>query len=334
MYWPGVDIGKFFETYGTKLSVRATIGNGEQSYTLQTSQVNNQTTTEAHLYSKKPLIREIHWNVKQGDKLLAEYVETPKVVLMEDGMQYGRLIGASKYLQPLAEQMPSSIASSLGFIDEKYTLVALEEDALPSEVANQYNSRGVPLLDPKDIFAESNESVLTVASWLTANPPESMSKSSYPYYYYPRMWLAGGDMVFKDVMLENVVPAKNTAGVAVRIATPAAQVISETSESVIYDYLSTNVNFLKSNKVSNKVLVSVENGSLLVDLSLFDDKEFKNLTIVIFDLKGRIIRVLYPSLFVSKRLHISTEQLGLSRGAYFMKINGNNIKISQRFIVR
>jgi hypothetical protein len=230
--------------------------------------------------------------------------------------------------------MPSSIASSLGFIDEKYTLVALEEDALPSEVANQYNSRGVPLLDPKDIFAESNESVLTVASWLTANPPESMSKSSYPYYYYPRMWLAGGDMVFKDVMLENVVPAKNTAGVAVRIATPAAQVISETSESVIYDYLSTNVNFLKSNKVSNKVLVSVENGSLLVDLSLFDDKEFKNLTIVIFDLKGRIIRVLYPSLFVSKRLHISTEQLGLSRGAYFMKINGNNIKISQRFIVR
>lgn len=336
MYWPGVDINKFFTTYGTKLNVTATIGNGDQSYNLQTSLVNNQTTTEAHLYSNKPFIREIRWNIKQGDKILAEYVETPTVVLMEDGMQYGRLIGASKYLRPLAEQMPSSVASSLGFIDEKYSLVALEEDALPADIANQYNTNGVPLLDPKDIFAASNESVLPVASWLTANPPESMSKSIYPYYY-SQMWRVGGDMVFDVLLLDNAEVSINKTvlpDVAVRIATPSAQVISETSESVIYDYLATNVKIIKSNKASNKVVVSIKNGSLLVDLSFFDDKELKNLTVAIFDLRGRIIKVLDLSTFVNKKLHISTEQFGLSRGAYFMKINGSNVNISQRFIVR
>ena len=334
MYWPGVDINKFCETYGTKLNVTATIGNGVQSYTLQTSLANNQTTTEAHLYSNKSLAREIHWNIKQGDKLLAEYIETPTVVLMENGMQYGRLIGASKYLRPLAEQMPSSIASSLGFIDEKYSLVALEEDALPADIATLYNTCGVPLLDQNDIFPASNESVMTVASWLTANPPELMSKGIFNYYYSQMEPRLGGKIVFDAAILKNVAGTKKAAGIAVQIATTAASVIPETSEWVIYDYLAMNVDVDKSKKISNKVLVSIKNGSLLVDLSLFDDKELKNLTVAIFDLKGRLIRVLDLATLVNKKLQISTERLGLSRGAYFVKINGNSVKISQKFVVR
>ena len=183
VYWPGVDIGGFLQNNYPRLSVFAAVGNGvdtgnipvESSAAPGSPYYSTVRTTEMHLYSDVPLIKKIKWTIARGANLVAEFTESPRVVKIADGTQYARLIGSSSYLVPLAAHMPTSIASNVGFVDTKYSLVALEEDSLPSSIARLYENHGVPELTAGDIFASADEHMEPVAQWLTDHPPQRMN---------------------------------------------------------------------------------------------------------------------------------------------------------------
>ena len=211
LYWPGVDVSGFCSRHHSRFKVSATVSNGRDTDMIHVLDSNATsggywlTTTEAYLYSDIPLRQEIRWSVLLDNKAVAGYVESPKVIHIEDGMQYARLIGSSKYLFPLAQQMPVSLASTLGFIDTAYSLVTLESDTVPSSVQSQYALSGVPNLTPDDIFpAAADQASIPVDKWLADHPPSSMGQALtwFNYYsYYPKRFIAlaaGVDMVMVE----------------------------------------------------------------------------------------------------------------------------------------
>jgi hypothetical protein len=339
MYWPGIDISKFLQNDSSKVKVTAKISNGDRSYLLNVSpQIDSSckycgmaTTTEAHLFSNPALKKEIIWRVEQGDYAV-EFTETPAVVSMDDGLQYARLIGSSRYLNPLAAVMPSSIASSVGFIDEKYSLVALEEDALSKDIAAQYNEQGVPLLESKDIFKSSDERTdLPVADWLKANPPETMAKGLYGMYTYTGVWR--GDLLF-----DKAVPAvfeMNNGTAFGRVAMPAIDpVYAEALDATFnYDALDTRPGY---NAVAKgNIQIALRQGFVEIDLSGMNSRDRDGLSIVVYNLNGRIVNILRASSrSIGQKIVLSGNTASLSRGVYIIKVVGKGISVSRKVVIK
>jgi hypothetical protein len=105
------------------------------------------------IFSREALEEGIAWRLYTDGVLARESVETPLVVRMEDGNQYARSFGLVPFY-PLVKAMPASLAASWGFIDSKYALLALEQDTLKAQLADQYAKSGVPSLEPEDIYPE------------------------------------------------------------------------------------------------------------------------------------------------------------------------------------
>jgi hypothetical protein len=340
MYWPGIDINKFLQLDSSKVNVTATVSNGKTFYTLKVSPQKDSacsycgmmTTTEAHLFSNPALKKEIKWRVEQGDYAV-EFVESPTVVSMTDGLQYARLIGSSKYLNPLADVMPSSIASSVGFIDDKYSLVALEEDALPLEIALQYKDLGVPLLESKDIFIASDEtSNLAVADWLKINPPESMGKSQSSYYTTYSV-IRGGIMF--DMAVPAVLETANGNKAFGRVAMPAIGPLYADQINKTFNYDALSIRPALTKKLSDNVQIVSRQGIIEIDFSNLSDKDIKECAITICNLNGRVINVIKTtSLNDSRKVSLSTISSNLTRGIYIVKISGKGIQLTKTIVVK
>ncbi|MBF0432348.1 MAG: T9SS type A sorting domain-containing protein [Fibrobacteria bacterium] len=68
--------------------------------------------------------------------------------------------------------MPSSLAATLGFVDEEYALLALEEDVMDDELQDYYRGSGVPALSPEDIKADYSESdSIPLNQWIDEHNP-------------------------------------------------------------------------------------------------------------------------------------------------------------------
>jgi hypothetical protein len=343
-YWPGVDLLGFVSTYGGQLTVEATVGNGKQSLTLPTSSSRPENcyycghtgVTDAHLYSADALERTITWSVMDGEGQVARFVETPRVVIMSEGMQYARLLGSSKYLHSLADEMPSSIASTLGFIDEKYALVALEEDALPDATAKLYEKRGVPPLEPGDIFPAADEvAAMPVAQWLESNPPDTI-KSGYGYY----PWIRAVPMVddtawFMDGAVKNNM---DEAGEPGRIATPQVEPITELAGEPEPDYseaLAARPGDVPATEGAAPV-VRVKSGTIVIDLSHLGAAERIGARLMLYDLSGRLLASwsdIRPD--SGGKVMISTAADGFARGSYLLRIQlGTGRKVTYRVALR
>lgn len=354
LYWPGVDLSSFVHRYNWGLTVAAAIGNASQTNTIQVleppqdncSYCQWRQTTEMHVYTAAPLRREITWSIKKGDKVLGQYVESPRIVAMDDGMQYARLICASCYLVPLAGQMPSSIASTLGFIDTAYSLVALEQDALPVALALQYDSQGVPLLDPKDLFPAANERTnMPVAQWLTIHPPQSMAQNVYMPSAGNQcsriMFYAVEDMAVPLELKAGIVAVPNPAGPT--LATPARLAMPEvtpiyyqTASSSGYPDYSDALAVLPGNHQAPEaeaVKVVIRNGSFVIDLKGLEIDKDGQVGVLLYDFLGRVVGAWNAAVSASHaRLSISSQSL--PSGAYVMRIHAKNIDYTRRVLIR
>ena len=329
-YWPGADIGGFLQKNYPRLSVLATVGNGVDTGNIQvlSSTVSGSTycsaqqTTEMHLYSDQPLIKKIRWTVLQGANLAAQFTESPRVLKIADGMQYARLIGSSSYLVPLATQMPTSIASTVGFVDKKYSLVALEEDSLPMSIARFYEHQGVPELAQADIFASSDEHMVPVANWLGVHPPQQMSHALCEMWPGAgptvRVFNAGAveDKVFFAVAQPNVAQVADNQPVRMM---PMVETVFSTSSNLYPDYsdalaVKTELPHASSSSMD---IISVRKGFLVINTERLNIDNVKPVVISLFDYFGRIVGQWSITAAQSHMIPLSTR---LAHGAYIARI--------------
>lgn len=121
---------------------------------------------DLRIYSTAPLDARIIWRLFSGDTLIKQAMETPAVYKMDDPMQFARMVAASPFY-PIARTLPSSLAAVLGFVDPKYSLVALEDDVVDGYTENLYAQSGVPPLAGADIFPGADERYdVPLAEWL------------------------------------------------------------------------------------------------------------------------------------------------------------------------
>jgi len=107
-------------------------------------------------YTREPIRNGIIWSIYSGDLLREQFVEFPTLIELENGLNYARVIGSGPF-HALAGYVPTSLASTLGFIDMRYALLALEDDVMNFTEANRYENAGVPTLGPEDIFPSDEE---------------------------------------------------------------------------------------------------------------------------------------------------------------------------------
>ena len=344
MYWPGINIPNLFQDNSTPINVTATVSNGGHTYSFKVLTAKDgekgyqSTVREAHLFSSATLNKKIQWRIELDDAV-ETFVETPTLVPIDNGLQYARLIGSSKYLNPLADVMPSSIASSVGFIDEKYSLVALEEDALPKDVVAQYEKQGVPLLESNEIFVATDETAdMPVADWLGKNPPQSFAKSlSYDFMFFRPF---GESMNGMKVLLHNDIAwveadgqeVQNAAG---RIAMPAVKPIYAEASDLTYDYSDLSDTKRKPVIPANNSLQFIQkSGKIEIDLSNLIQRDMSGFSIVICDLKGRIVKVIKLSaLSLNKIFTLSTKTTRLSAGAYIVNLQSKSMTIARTCVL-
>lgn len=345
MYWPGVNVSGFMQKFNGGLSVYATVSNGRDTNRITvldqriaiTSSYSSQQTTEMHLYSERPLAKEIRWSIYKDSSLLTSFTETPEVIAMSDGMQYSRLIGSSQHLVPLASKMPSSMASTFGFIDEKYSLVTLEEDSLPAVEANSYEIRGVPLLNATDIFPASNERAdLPVSEWLKANPPEPFSQNNGI-----TMWGVKDVMFARDaIMFEAVIPVAQKVSLTTvdntpaRVASQQAQTIYSAEASGYLDYsdaLSIKDPVEYNQPLPKTIPFVVNHGSLMITMSKFGITGNEPVQITLYNCSGRVIGVWNS---VSSQSNFSINLNAFAHGSYMLRVSSKSLGTMQQMIVR
>lgn len=108
---------------------------------------------ELRILSRAELEPDITWKLYAGDSIAEKATETPLRIEMADGNQFARSFGGKPFY-PLAKSMPPSLAAAWGFVDSKYSLLALEKDSLPAALAARYAAAGVPALEPGEIYPE------------------------------------------------------------------------------------------------------------------------------------------------------------------------------------
>jgi hypothetical protein len=314
-----------------RLSVCATVGNGADTGNIQVLSPTVQ-TTEMHLYSDQPLIKKINWTILQRGNLVAQFTESPRIEKIADGMQYARLIGSSSYLVPLAAQMPTSIASKVGFVDKKYSLVALEEDSLPASIARYYENHGVPELTPGDIFTAADEHMEPVAAWLTDHLPQQMSHSTNGF---------GGVFFFNGARaVEDMVFAVAVPGVAAPMAgnqavrqVPMLQTIYTTSSSVYPDYsdaLAVKTELPHASPGSMDI-ITVRNGFLVINTGRLQIDNAKPVVISLFDYFGRLVGQWSVTAAQSRTIPLRTK---LAHGAYIARITCGSAMIVRPVAIR
>jgi hypothetical protein len=336
-YWPGADIDGFLQKNHSRLSVIATVGNGVDSGNIPV--VSSATpgplyyssgpTTEMHLYSDQPLIKKIKWTILQGANLAAEFIESPRVARIADGMQYARLIGSSSYLVPLAAHMPTSIASTVGFVDKKYSLVALEEDSLPVSVARSYENRGVPELAAGDIFASADEHIAPVAQWLTDHPPQRMSQA------INGSWGAGvrvNVIAFDDMAAVPANVALAAGNQPVRMA-PFLQPIYSASSNTYPDYSDALAVKTESPHASASGIdmIIVKNGFLVINAGRLKMDNSRPVVISLYDCSGRIIGQWNVTAAQSRVIALGTR---FTHGTYIARITCGSTMIVRPIVIR
>ena len=350
LYWPGVDISSFTSSYRGKWSVTATVGNGTDTFRIDVLAPPSENcphcpytqTTDMHLFSRPSLQKSIRWNISSNGTELITFTESPRVVLMADGLQYARLIGASKHLVPLADVMPSSIASTLGFIDSTYSLVALEEDALPADLAMHYKNQGVPLLEQDDLFPGANERAdVPVHEWLITHPPVPISTKVHSNTIV--MWdiktranaFDGVVLnIFRPAIVDALTPADQN--LAIRNVVPMVNPIYASSQDPqsypdYHEVLDAKPEEIQ-NRSRSSFLAYVRGTTLILNLKGLGADRDKPLLITLFDISGRAVYSWKRTTPLSQGI-VSLACKNLARGTYLVNIKCGKMNLKRHVIV-
>lgn len=122
--------------------------------------------SDIRVFHKEAPAPKIRWILKRGSAAVRTLPEDAAVEQAQDGLLYARSFGNVPFF-PMASVMPPSVGLALGLIDARYSLVALEQDAIAPADAAGYAAGGVPTLLPADIFPAANEAYdQPLMSWL------------------------------------------------------------------------------------------------------------------------------------------------------------------------
>lgn len=153
------------------LRVFATLRSGPDSLVKEVHALDLDTTSEAtmetlRIYSHLHLDDSISWSLHSNGALVKTLVERPIVIAVNEGLQYGRTFGMVPFY-PLAKTMPRSLGVVWGFVDDWYSLVALETDALPDSIAARIAEGGLPALEPTEFHPEKDENyAVPTVDWI------------------------------------------------------------------------------------------------------------------------------------------------------------------------
>lgn len=348
IYWPGTNPGDLFSHYNLDLTVQASLSNGTDTSMLGVLVPPDQadpydrpwSETRKHIYSDRPVRENITWRVLRGNEVLARFEETPQVVRLSDDLQYARLIGSSPHLTPMARSMPRSLAATLGFIDEQYALVALEEDKLPEELARRYEEGGVPLLAPEDIFASEGDLTLIPSDeWLTLNPPESMGGYLHGggwegdiRRYAPTMFMLENGAIDAAAPPADEKNAENVVLMPMPFASRYYPNTSLTYEDYS-DALSARPARAPKSRTGPRALV--KDGRLSIDLAGFTVADRTHMRVAVYDLAGRLVYAWNSRQLAScPRPTVSMSDARLSHGTYLVRIAGRGMEIAERVVIR
>ena len=328
--WPGVALSQILTPADTSEKMYAYITNGVQTDSFQTTGAlgyyGTASIADRFIYSAAPLKNELRWKIFKTGQVVSEFTETPTVIVIDDGMQYARCIGALAGMMPLAETMPASLASTLGFIDMKYTLLALEDDFLDPAEAGQYQEHGVPLLEKADIFqADGDKAIVPVDEWLKANP-----RSSNPEYQILWDGMRAGDIIF-DMVPE--VAAGNNGG-PVRWANPAADVIYPSTASADGEaFQVAPVRQSAPMTAGSGAAVSIVRNLLQVQLGASILPSAAEL--VLYDLHGRVVMRWKLDRLVPGGAQVLRVRLpALTKGMYLLRLEKAPVQLTHRFVVK
>jgi hypothetical protein len=181
IFHPPVEILDRLKEGGDRITASITSESDSVTKQITTLENNRLGVEQLRVYSSSALAASIAWRLFDGDELIDEIEETPEVIRFEDGNQFLRTFAWMPFY-PMSRTMPASLATSWGFIDSRYALLALEQDTLTRELQEQFTSAGVPGLDPGDIFAEDDDSTLIpISAWLlqrNINPEDLLLPTS------------------------------------------------------------------------------------------------------------------------------------------------------------
>jgi hypothetical protein len=156
-YWPGINMN-IVELNQTKIEVSLKLG-GNNVHTQ--SLPFTQKAHYGHSYSKYHDVSlfingdvspEVVWNVYQGKVKIATLTENAVVITESDASRFGVSLAGTGRLQAYGVVIPTPLATNFGFVDQRYALLALENDTMSSEDQVLYSNQGVPPLNSADIL--------------------------------------------------------------------------------------------------------------------------------------------------------------------------------------
>ncbi len=176
-YWPGIPFGSIRQNafpldiqavlatesgQTITVPVAASATSPRYSWNMRSPHLDKKLHTVAAL---KPLIT---WNIISNGASIAEITEEPAVVRMSDAIEFGSALAGTECLESVDGALPTSLASTFGFVDRSFALLALEEDVMDPLDQERYRISGVPPLTNADIVRQPDENV----------PPEKNTEAS------------------------------------------------------------------------------------------------------------------------------------------------------------
>jgi hypothetical protein len=104
------------------------------------------------LFANSNVSPDVVWNVYQGRGKVATLTENAVMITEGDAYQFGVSLAGTGRLQAYNAILPTPLATNFGFVDQRYALLALEDDTMSSEDQALYRSQGVPPLTNADIL--------------------------------------------------------------------------------------------------------------------------------------------------------------------------------------
>ncbi len=210
-FWPGVQIGKMiqmqkpaitrtvdigFEIPFEKpvdISISAQAGDHITKVKVVDSkqeQIWNQAWVDLRLHSGKGTwSNSITWSANRGDSVIATYNEKLKPILEADATGLAQTWFGGSFLVSNNLDVTQGFGPLLGFVDDNYSLLALESDRLSEVDKKLYTSSGIPLLAQGDIFIDPKSSTARLNPLKSSETEFELPTSLANKLLLPEAWL-------------------------------------------------------------------------------------------------------------------------------------------------
>jgi len=339
LYWPGTNPGGILSQQTLNLEIEAVVSNGTQLCSLSVATKPDKSETyardkseiEKHVFSSAALIPKINWKISQENKVISSFDETAQIVRVDNADALAKIMGASRALTPMANDMPRSMAATVGFIDSSYSLVALEEDKLSAADANTFATAGVPDLFASDIKALPDDLIhIPVQDWLKENPPQRIWNYGTAY---------GNVMMDKVIVMNDMGPIAAVQGVGKAGALmpfPVSGDVAASSTGSYADYskdLSAGI-LSKVNPNRSARFARVHGPWLILEMALVNPSLQGKVQVEIYSLNGMLIHSQSSNLSSTQTsIELPIDNMRLRNGLYLVQVKSAMAQYRQKIMI-